>query len=76
MALVRQFHHGMQARVLMDKELSERFEATSGRRQGCVLCTLLFNFPFAATLEKVIVRLREDNTILKDMVHLDEETRR
>ena len=71
---IRQFHDGMQAQVRMDDgELSDWFEVTQGLRQGCVLCTLLFNIFFAAATEVVLVRFSEDDTILKDLVYLEEE---
>ena len=34
-AMVRQFHEGMQARVQNDGEFSEPFEVTNGVKQGC-----------------------------------------
>ena len=53
-------------------ELSDWFEVTQGLRQGCVLFPLLFIF-FAAATEVVLVRFSEDDTILKDLVYLEEE---
>ena len=35
-ALVRQFHDGMPARVKNDGELSDSFPVTNGAEQGCV----------------------------------------
>ena len=73
-AVIRQFHDGMQAQVRMDDgELSEWFEVTQGLRQGYVLSPLLFNIFFAAATEVVLVRFSEDDTILKDLVYLEEE---
>ena len=73
-AAIRQFHDGMQAQVRMDDgELSDWFEVTQGLRQGCVLSPLLFKFFFEAATEVVLVRFSEDDTILKDLVYLEEE---
>ena len=70
--VIRQFHDGMWTRVRMDDgKLSEWFEVTHGLRQGCVLSPLLFNI-FAAVMEVVLQHFSEDDTILKDLVFLDE----
>ena len=39
-AMVRQFHDGMQARVQNDGEYSEPFPVTNGDKQGCVMAHL------------------------------------
>ena len=71
--VIRQFHDGMRARVRMDDgELSEWFEVTQGLRQGCVLSPLLFHIFFAAVIEVVLQRFSEDDTILENLVFLDE----
>ena len=49
-AIVRQFHDGMQARVQNDGEFSEPFEVTNGVKQGCVLAPTLFSMMFSAML--------------------------
>ncbi|KAL8568047.1 hypothetical protein ACOMHN_000271 [Nucella lapillus] len=49
-AIVRQFHDGMMARVLDDGEPSEAFTATNGVKQGCVLAPTLFSMMFSAML--------------------------
>ena len=73
-AVIRQFHDGMQAKVRMDDgELSDWFEVTQGLRQGCVLSPLLFNIFSAAAIEVVLVCFSEDDTILKDLVYLEEK---
>ena len=71
--VIHQFHDGMRARVRMDDwELSEWFEVTQGLRQGCVLSPLLFYIFFAAVIQVVLQRFSEDDTILKNLVFLDE----
>ena len=49
-AMVRQFHDGMQARVQNDGEFSEPFEVTNGVKQGCVLAPTLFSMMFSVVL--------------------------
>ena len=48
--IVRQFHDGMQARVLDDGNCSEAFSVTNGVKQGCVLTPTLFSIMFTAML--------------------------
>ena len=45
-AMVRQFHYGMQARVQNDGEFFEPFEVTNGVKQGCVMAPTLFSMVF------------------------------
>ena len=74
LAVIRQLHDGMQARVRSDDgELLDWFEVTQGLRHGCVLSPLLFNIFFAAAIDVVLVRFSEGDTILKDLVYLEEE---
>ena len=42
-ALVRQFHDGMLARVQNDGKFSDPFPVTNGVKQGCVLASTLFS---------------------------------
>ena len=74
LAVVRQFHEVMRARVYTDAgEHPEWFDVTQGLRQGCVLSPLLFNVFFAAAIHAVLVRFSEDPDILRDLVHLEED---
>ena len=49
-AMVRQFHYGMQARVQNFGEFSKPFEVTNGVKQGCVMEPKLFIMMFSAML--------------------------
>ena len=49
-AMVRQFHDGMQAHVQNDGEYSEPFLVTNGVKQGCVMAPTLFSMMFSAML--------------------------
>ena len=49
-AMSRQFHDGMQARVQNDGEYSEPFPVTNGVKQGCVMAPTLFSMMFSAML--------------------------
>ena len=49
-AIVRQFHDGMLARVQNDGEFSDPFPVTNGVKQGCVLASTLFSMMFSAML--------------------------
>ena len=50
MAMVRQFHDGMLARVQNDGEFSDPFPLTNGVKQDCVLASKLFSMMFSAML--------------------------
>ena len=45
-AMVRQFHDGMQVRVQNDGEYSEPFPVTTGVKRGCVMAPTLFSIMF------------------------------
>ena len=49
-AMVRQFHDAVEARVQNDGEFSEPFEVTNGVKQGCVMAPTLFSMMFTAML--------------------------
>lgn len=49
-AMVRQFHDGMNARVRDEGEYSEPFPVTNGVKQGCMLAHTLFSMVFSAML--------------------------
>ena len=50
-AMVRQLHDGMPARVQNDGEFSDPFPMTTGVKQGCVLPSTLFSMMFSACLQ-------------------------
>ena len=52
-AMVRQFHDGMLARVQNDGESSDPFPVTNGVKQVCVLASTLFSMMFSAMLTDV-----------------------
>ena len=49
-AMVRQFHDGMLARVQNDDEFSDPFPVQNGVKQGCVLALNLFSMVFSTML--------------------------
>ena len=49
-AMVRQFHDGMQVRVQNDGEYSEPFPVTNRVEQGYVTAPILFSMMFSAML--------------------------
>ena len=49
-AMVRQIHDSMQARVQNDGEYSEPFPVTNGVKQGCVMAPTLFSMMFSDML--------------------------
>ena len=71
-AMVRQFHDDMQARVQNDGEYSEPFPVTNGVKQGCFMAPTLFSMMFSAMLTDAFqdldagfpIRYRFDGTLL------------
>ena len=49
-AIVRELHHDMQARVQNDGEHSESYPLTSGVKQDCVIAPTLFSIMFSTLL--------------------------
>ena len=49
-AMVRQFHNGIQARVQNDGEFSEPFEVKNGIKQACVMAPTMFSMMFSVML--------------------------
>ena len=56
-AMVRQFHDGIQARVQNDGEYSEPFPVTNRVKQGCVMAPTLFSMMLSAMLTDVFKTL-------------------
>ena len=73
--VLRQFREGIRARVRTDDgEHTELFDITQELRQGCVRSPLLLNVLFAAVIHAVLIRFfSEDPTILRYLVHLEED---
>eukprot|EP00752_Nemacystus_decipiens_P016054 g14351.t2 len=69
LAVIRNFHDGMRARVRMDSGLlSDWFEELHDLRQGCNRAPLLFNLFFAAMLLVCVDEFAADTRIMEDMV--------
>ena len=70
-AMVRQFHDGMLARVQNNGEFSDPFPVTNGVKQGCVLSSTLFSMMFSAMLtdafqdgdNRILIRYRFDGKL-------------
>ena len=70
-AIVRQFHDGMLARVQNDGVFSDLFPVRNGVKQCCILATTLFSMMFSAILtdafqegdKGILIRYRFDGKI-------------
>ena len=70
LAVIRQFHDGMQACIRLDDgECSDKFDVGQGLRQGCALAPLLYMF-FTAVLRVPMRRSFADAAIMDNMVQL------
>ena len=71
LAVIRQFHDGMQVCVRLDDgECSDKFDVGQGFRPGCVLAPLLFNTFFTAVLRLAEKSSLADATITANTVQL------
>ena len=69
LAVIHQFHDGMQACVRLDDgECWDKFDVGQDLRQGCVLAPLLFNMFFTAVLRVTEIRFLADAAITDNMV--------
>ena len=71
LAVIRQFHDGMQACVRLDDgECSDKFDVGQGLRPGCVLAPLLFKTFFTAVLRLAEKSSLADAAITANTVQL------
>ena len=63
LAVLREFHEGMTARVLVGGQESESFLVTVGVKQGCVLVPVIFNLFLVAITLVFRHRISEDDGI-------------
>ena len=63
-AMVSQFHDGMQAPIRNDREYSEPFTVTNRAKQGCVMAPTLFNMMFSVMLTNIVILVSLSGTAL------------
>lgn len=63
LAIIREFHNGMLARVSLGGASSEQFSVQSGVKQGCVLAPVLFNIYLVAVTLLSRTQVGPDNGI-------------
>ena len=74
LAVIREFHDGMQAFVPLDYgECSDKLDVRQGLRQGCVLAPLLFNMFFMAVLRVAEKRFLADAAITDNIVQIQQK---
>ena len=81
-AMVRQFHDGMLARVQNDGEFSDPFPETNVVKQGCVIASTLFSMVFPAMLidafqdgdNGILIRYRFDRK-LSNLIRLQAKSK-
>ena len=74
LAVIRQFHDGMQACVRLDDgDCSDKFAVGQGLWQGCVLAPLLLNMFFTAVLPVAEKPFLADAAITNNMVQLQQK---
>lgn len=64
LAVVKKLHEGMHASVVVETQLTDRFEVLNGVRQGCCLASLLFNiyiYIYAAAWTRIWTQQLNDN---------------
>lgn len=76
LAIIRQCHDGMRARVWMDEgTCSDWLDVGQGHRQGCHLAPLMFNRFFVAMLILSEDEFAKDDEVMADMAMIKKNSR-